>query len=152
MMRRTVWLDGDSVAREARRLAERHAGRRGYRLVVVADRPIPVSGENAVEFVLLEQGAEAVDSYLLSHAASDDLVVTRDLPLMEALLEREVYVMNDRGERFTRESIGKRRSERDMMEVLRRSGMVASAGPSYGKKEIKMFADAFDSFLAKWLK
>lgn len=150
-MARRVWIDGDSVAREARRLAERHADRREYELTVVADRRIPVSAAGRVTFVELEPGEEAVDSYLLDAVAEGDLVITRDILLAEKLLERGSYVMNDRGEEFTPANIDKRRSERDMMQILRESGMVASRGKRYGKAELKEFADAFDIFLTKRL-
>lgn len=150
-MARRVWIDGDSVAREARRLAERHAGRRAYEVIVVADRPIRSAAEAGVEMVLLEPGEEAVDRYLQERVEAGELVVTRDIPLAEALLESGAYVLNDRGEEFTPENIGKRRSERDMMLLLRQSGMVSSGGNRYGKRELKAFADAFDIFLTKRL-
>lgn len=150
-MARRIWIDGDSVARPARRLVERHAGRRGYELIVVADRPIPLSDEENVSSVELESGAEAVDNHLLTHASPGELVVTRDIPLAEKLLERGVYVLNDRGEEFSEENIGRRKSERDMMQLLRESGAVASHGSSYGKADLKSFADSFDIFLTKRL-
>lgn len=150
-MARRVWIDGDSVAREARRLAERHAGSRDYAVIVVADRPIRSSAEEGVETVVLEPGAEAVDRYLQERVEAEELVVTRDIPLAESLLLKGAYVLNDRGEEFTPENIGKRRCERDMMLVLRESGMVASGGSRYGKRELKAFADAFDIFLTKRL-
>lgn len=150
-MGRRIWIDGDSVAREARRLAERHAAKRNYELLVVADRPIRVAAEAGVEMILLEPGEEAVDRYLRERVKAEELVITRDIPLAESLLEKGAYVLNDRGEEFTKESVGKRRSERDMMLLLRQSGMVSSGGPRYGKRDLKSFADAFDIFLTKRL-
>ncbi|MFP4301732.1 MAG: DUF188 domain-containing protein [Spirochaetaceae bacterium] len=150
-MGRRVWIDGDSVAREARRLVERHANPRGYEAVIVADRPLRPSSEEQVETVILEPSEEAVDRYLLDHVSPEELVITRDIPLAESLLQRGALVLNDRGEEFTEENIGKRRSERDMMLLLRESGMVSSGGARYGKKELKRFADAFDRFVAKRL-
>lgn len=147
-----IWIDGDSVAREARQLAERHADRRGYKLLIVADRPIRVAETEQVALIEVEKGSEAVDKYLLENAAEGELVITRDIPLAEKLLAQGCPVLNDRGEEFTPENIGKRRSERDMMLVLRESGAVASRGPSYGRRELKQFADAFDIFLTKRLK
>lgn len=150
-MGRKVWIDGDSVARDARRVAERHAEGRSYELTIVADRPISVSRAAAVEVIELETGEEAVDNYILSAVAEGDLVITRDILLAERLISQGVYVLNDRGEEFTPENIEKRRSERDMMQVLRESGMVASGRRRYGKSELKAFADAFDIFLTKRL-
>lgn len=150
-MSRHVWIDGDSVAREARKLAERHAGPREYLLTIVADRRIRPASEKGVETVVLEQGQEATDRYLLERVAPEELVITRDILLAEALLEGGAFVLNDRGEEFTRENIGKRRTERDMMQTLRESGLVSSGGVQYGKKELKAFADAFDKFLTKRL-
>jgi hypothetical protein len=150
-MSRRIWIDGDSVAREARQLAERHAAGRGYELLVVADRPIRVTAEEGVKTVILQPGEEAVDRFLCDRVEPEELVITRDIPLAESLLEKGAYVLNDRGEEFTRENIGKRRSERDMMLVLRESGMVASGSSRYGKKDLKCFADAFDIFLTKRL-
>jgi hypothetical protein len=146
-----VWIDGDSVAREARRLVERHAGARGYDVVIVSDRRIRPASQERVETVVLEPREEAVDRYLLDHVSPGELVITRDIPLAESLLQRGVLVLNDRGEEFTAENIGKRRSERDMMLLLRESGVVSSGGVRYGKKELKGFADAFDRLVTKRL-
>lgn len=150
-MPRKVWVDGDSVAREARRLMERHAPRRNYLLLVVADRRMPVAVGEAVRLVELEPGEEAVDRYILDRIEPEELLITRDTLLAEAALERRAFVMNDRGVEFTPETISQRIRERDMMKVLRDSGMVRSGGESYGKADLRAFADAFDIFLSKRL-
>ncbi|MFP4331567.1 MAG: DUF188 domain-containing protein [Alkalispirochaetaceae bacterium] len=150
-MARRVWVDGDSVAREARRLMERHAGRRDYQLIIVADRRIELSHERSVTLVEVEQGDDAVDRYILDRLEAQELVVTRDILLAEAVIARGAYVINDRGEEFSEATISQRRQERDMMKLLRESGMVRSGGHSYGKGDLRSFANAFDIFLSKRL-
>jgi uncharacterized protein YaiI (UPF0178 family) len=158
----TVWADGDSLQAEIRELLGRRAkaeaaraeaeGRAAsFSIVFVAARPPPLPRGPGVELLRVEEGPSAADDRMLDLAAAGDLAVTRDIALAEDLAEKGLRVLNDRGRVFTAENARERRSLRDRAEELRALGLALESprARSWGQKELKAFADAFDRELAK---
>jgi uncharacterized protein YaiI (UPF0178 family) len=154
----TLWADGDSlqaelrnlICRRARREAEAAASRGGeplFRAVFVAARMPPLDMGPGVEAIL----APNADDRIAESSAAGDLAVTRDLPLAERLAERGLRVLNDRGDLFTAGNARERRSLRDRALELRALGLVPESrrSSSWGRRELKAFADALDRELAK---
>jgi len=160
----TIWADGDSLQAELRRVicrranaeaeAARTAGRDArYRVVVVAARPPALEAGPGVELVLAEEGPQAADDRIAELSSAGDLAVTRDLPLAERLAAKGLVVLNDRGETFDEGTARERRSIRDRAAELRSLGLAPELprGRSWGARELKAFADAFDRALARAL-
>jgi uncharacterized protein YaiI (UPF0178 family) len=82
-------------------------------------------------------------------ALPGDIVVTRDIPLAERLVEKNVTVMDDRGRVYSRENIRERLSLRNFVVGLARNGLDPERSGVYGKKELKAMADSLDRLLAK---
>jgi uncharacterized protein YaiI (UPF0178 family) len=144
-----ILVDADSCPRPARELILRTAGRRDITAIFTANRPIPgLRGKNAV----MEQcpsGDGAADDRIVDLARAGDLVITRDIPLAERLVEKGVYVLDDRGRVYTGENIRERLSLRNFMVNLADSGLDLERSPGYGRKELKAMADSLDRLLAK---
>jgi uncharacterized protein YaiI (UPF0178 family) len=100
-----------------------------------------------MELCPLEEGA--ADNRIVALASSGDLVITRDIPLASRLVEAAIMVMDDRGRVYTRENIRERLSLRDFMVGLAENGLGKDRIASYGKRELKAFADSFDRVLAQ---
>jgi uncharacterized protein YaiI (UPF0178 family) len=100
-----------------------------------------------MELCPLEEGA--ADNRIVALARSGDLVITRDIPLASRLVEAAIMVMDDRGRVYTRENIRERLSLRDFMVGLAENGLGKDRIASYGKRELKAFADSFDRVLAQ---
>ena len=157
-----VLADGDSLQAEIRSLlarrsdseldrAEASGGAARFSLLFVAARAIPLAAGAALEVV--PGGPQAADDRIAEMAASGDIAVTRDLPLAERLAGKGVTVINDRGDVFTAENAMERRSIRDRAEELRALGLAPESprGRTWGQRELKAFADAFDRELTKAL-
>ncbi|HTX72633.1 MAG TPA: DUF188 domain-containing protein [Rectinemataceae bacterium] len=153
----TIWADADSLQGEirdylCRRVA--HAPREGCALVFVSARRIRIRLKDAARRIVVEEGPQAADDRIASLSQSGDLAVTRDIPLAERLAEKGLVVLNDRGEVFTLENVRERRSLRDRALELREAGIVPELERrrSWGGREFKAFADAFDREFTKILK
>jgi len=157
-----ILADGDSLQAEIRTLLARRSaserdrasasgGAARFSLVFVAARPIPLPA--GTELVLVPEGPQAADDRIAGMAALGDIAVTRDLPLAERLAAKGVTVLNDRGDVFTAENARERRSARDRAEELRALGLAPESprGRTWGQRELKAFADAFDRELTKAL-
>ncbi len=147
----TVWIDGDSCPRAVREIVARRCRREGVALVIIADRDVSIPGYPEAWMQIVESGADAADAAILKGINADDLLITRDLILAEAAVERGAVVLNDSGSRFDAGNVAERRSLRDFSVSLRRNGL-AKAGPHrYGKRQLAAFANRFDAEVTKRL-
>ena len=99
---------------------------------------------------LVPPGHDAADSWIESHIASGDLVITRDIPFAERIAQRGIAALNDRGDLFTAGNAAERRSLRDRMAELRAAGLAPESPRASARtpRETKKFADALDRVLA----
>lgn len=141
-----ILVDGDSCPVPVRALLERVPRQRNISVHVLANRPIPVGKDVSFELVV----AGTVDERLLDLCTDDSLVITRDIPLAEKLLQRHVVVLNDRGREFTLDTIGELRSLRDAAEQIRAVGLESmDRRRTFGQRETTQFANALDRVLAR---
>ncbi|MFP3040445.1 DUF188 domain-containing protein [Treponema primitia] len=150
-----ILVDADSCPRPARELILKTAIRRRIKAIFAANRPIPGIGGPDGEFSLMElcpAGEGAADDRIVELAEPGDLAVTRDIPLASRLVEASILVIDDRGQVYTRENIRERLSLRDFMVELAQSGLGMERIATYGKKELKTFADGLDRVLVKLTK
>lgn len=151
----TIWVDGDSLPKDLRPLLVKRAlNPRNYGEVlvqvhIVAAKEIP--GVPAYSMTLVKPGEGATDHCIEALAQPGDIVITRDIPLAERLLAKNIHVINDRGDIFAKDSIAERRSIRDAMEALRADG-IAPPSPKGSRRtsaETKRFADALERTIVK---
>jgi len=142
-----ILVDADSCPRPARDLTLRAAARTGVPALFAANRPLPgIPGEC---MVVCPPREGAADDRLVELARPGDLAVTRDLPLAERLVDARVHVLDDRGRAFTPENIRERRSLRDFMVSLAADGLAPERARTYGKKDLKSFADSLERALRR---
>ena len=162
---RRVWVDADSCPRAVREILTRGAQRRGYHVCFVAAQVGEATRRDAATHegsVLrgatmpntaiagvsrVQPVTGTVDDFLIAHALPGDVVITRDIPLAERLVGLGVDVLNDRGTLFDADTVRERRSMRDAAAAIRAAGLERMGGRSWGARETKAFADAFDRYL-----
>jgi len=143
-----ILVDADSCPKPARELTLRCSKRRGIQVIFAANRPIPnISGEVVME--VCPPGENAADDRLVELAAPGDIAVSRDLALAKRLLEKNAVVIDDRGRLFTLDNINELLSLRDFTVALAENGLGVERTASYGKKELKAFADSLDKQITK---
>ncbi|MDR2486063.1 MAG: DUF188 domain-containing protein [Treponema sp.] len=147
-----IFVDADSCPRPAREAVLRASARTGVQAVFAANRPIPgITGDTVMmEICPCEEGA--ADNRILQSARPGDLVLTRDIPLANRLVEAAIAVLDDRGQVYTKENIRARLSLRDFMVALAENGLGGPRAASYGKRELKAFADSFDRILSRLIR
>jgi uncharacterized protein YaiI (UPF0178 family) len=148
----TIWVDADSCPRPVRELIIRAAIRLGLPAVFVADRPLADVAGPGIAFRLCPTGADSADDLIVEAAGPGDLAVTRDLPLASRLVDKGVSVVNDRGSEYSAANIRERVSMRDFVVGMAEAGYLVERSGSYGPKERKAFADAFDRTLQRLLR
>ena len=81
-----IYVDADAcpVKPEVLRLA----GRAGLTTVLVANNGLRPSRDPLVRTVIVPQGADAADDWIVEHVTSSDIVVTEDVPLAHRAVEK----------------------------------------------------------------
>jgi uncharacterized protein YaiI (UPF0178 family) len=126
----------------------RFASRLGIKAIFAANRPIPGLPESA-QMDICPPTEGSADSHIAALARPGDLVLTRDLPLAEKLVEAGIAVMDDRGRVFNKENIRELRSLRDFAVGLAESGLGMERTASYGKRELDALAKSLDRELTR---
>jgi uncharacterized protein YaiI (UPF0178 family) len=147
-----ILVDGDSCPKPARDLILKTAARRKIRTIFAANHPIagvdgPGDGYVLMELCPAVEGA--ADDRIVALAETGDLAITRDIPLAARLVAASVLVIDDRGRSYTKDNIRERLSLRDFRVGLAENGLKTERYATYGKKELKTFADSLDRILAK---
>lgn len=139
-----LWIDADSCPRQVRDLIRKAGIRLGTPVYFVANHKIPFEPNPLCKMIVSGAGADAADDYIVEHAASTDLVITRDIPFAKRLVDKNIRVINDRGTVYTEKNINERLSLRNLMMDLYKNGIAPEKTGQFGKKELQDFANALD--------
>lgn len=141
-----ILVDADSCPKDARDLALRRAEKLGIQAVFAANRAIPGLNGAIMEICSLE--ANSADDRIVELAEPGDLVICRDIPLAKRLVDKNISVIDDRGRVFNSDNINEFLSMRNFLVGLAENGLDIERKNTYGKKELKNFADSLDRVLS----
>jgi hypothetical protein len=119
---------------------------------LVANKDLSKSHSRLVTSVVVTEGFDVADDYIVQQAAPADLVITADIPLAARIVAKGGVALDPRGELYTEENVGERLSMRDLMQELRAAGAVQGGPAQFGLTDRKRFASALDSLLTRKLK
>ncbi|MFO1064595.1 MAG: YaiI/YqxD family protein [Pirellulales bacterium] len=145
-----IWIDADAAPRDAKEIIFRAARRLNITTILVANSSVPLPlNAPSVSAVTVSEGANIADRYIADHAEAFDIAVTADIPLAAALVEKQVFVIDPRGEEYSPQNIASRLSVRNFMDDLRGAGETIRGARPYDERNKKEFAAAFDRCLAR---
>ena len=137
-----IYVDGDAcpVKAEVLRVAERH------RLTVhlVSNTWLRLDDNPLLHRVVVAEGLDAADDWIVDHIGAGDVAVTADIPLAARCLEKGARVVGHTGKPFTEESIGMALAMRGLMSQLRDSGEIKGTNPSFSKQDRSRFLQALE--------
>lgn len=140
-----IWVDADSCPKLVRNYLVEYAFKLQLQINFVANKNIPC--ENPHEYfsmIITDNESQAADNFIMENVQAFDIVITRDIPLADNLVKKNITVLNDRGSIWTKENIKERKSERDFSLQLSMLGLGGDKSNSYSKKEFAGFANCFD--------
>lgn len=101
--------------------------------------------------VTVAAGANIADRYIVTHSQPGDLIITADIPLAAELVDKQVMVVDPRGDEHTADNIQSRLSMRDFLDGMQGEEHSAAKRP-YDNRDKKRFAAVLDRYLAKALR
>jgi uncharacterized protein YaiI (UPF0178 family) len=95
---------------------------------------------------------DEVDRYIVEHVAPHDLVITADIPLAAAVVDKQALAISPRGELYTAANVQERLAMRNLMQQLRSDGLVLGGPTALSAADCQHFAAALDRSLTRLLK
>jgi len=145
----TIWVDADACPNTVKEVLYRAADRVPVQVTLVANAPLSVPRSKHIKSLQVPGGFDVADDHIVSQVQAGDLVVTADIPLAAAVIERGAEALNPRGEKYDPETIKQKLVMRDLMDQLRGSGIQSGGPPPLGPVDKKRFADALDRWCAR---
>lgn len=147
-----IWVDADSCPVKIRDIISKASKRLSVKSIYVANREIPVRLHDFIEKVITSADEQSADRYIIENIGDKDIVITRDIPLADELVDKGIIVLNDRGTIYTKDNIKERLSIRNYMQEARELGLAFESTSRFDAKDVQKFSNAFDKVLTSKLK
>ncbi len=102
-----------------------------------------------VRNVMVPQGADVADDWIVEHAQAGDIVITSDIPLASRALENGAHVLGPTGKPFTTASIGMALAMRELNQHLRETGESKGYNREFSARDRSAFLQALDELAVR---
>jgi len=138
-----IFVDADAcpVKGEVERVADRH----DLIVHIVSNGGIRPSANPRVRTVIVAEGADAADDWIVNHVETDDIVITADIPLASRCLKKGSAVLGPSGKPFSDQSIGIALGMRDLHRHLREATGKETHNAGFTKEDRSRFLSALEN-------
>ena len=144
-----IWIDADACPSTIRELLFRASERTGTRLTLVANNGVNTPKSPLVDSIVVPAGPDVADQRIVELMAPGDLVITADVPLAAAAVDKGGTALNPRGQHYTAETIGEALATRDLLTDLRSAGQITGGPSGFTPKDKQAFANQLDRLLSR---
>jgi uncharacterized protein len=140
-----IYVDGDGcpVKTEVFRVALRY----GLKVYVVANSRMRIPEEELFELILVKEGFDAADDWIVEHVCENDIAVSADIPLAARCLDKGARMLDPKGRVFTQDSIGGALANRNLMAHLRELGDITGGPAPFQKSDRSRFLQRLDNVI-----
>ncbi|WP_420549587.1 YaiI/YqxD family protein [Curvivirga sp.] len=137
-----IYVDGDAcpVKQEVIKVAERHK----LKVYLVANEWLRLGMHPLAESIVVSEGADAADDWIVDHLQPNDIVITNDIPLADRCLKKGGHVLGAKGKPFDINNIGMAMAMRELKSDLRDMGTIKEGGPAFSKQDRSSFLNALE--------
>jgi uncharacterized protein len=142
-MKPEIYVDADAcpVKDEVLKVAARH----GLKTYMVSDGGIRPSQDPAVQIVVVTQGADAADDWIVDTIKAGDITITNDIPLADRCIKNGAVAIRPNGKAFSDDSIGMALATRNLMSDLRETGQITGGPAPFSKQDRSRFLQALET-------
>ena len=142
-----IWVDADACPGVIKEILFRAAERTQRPLTLVANQTLRTPASPLIRMIQVPGGFDEADKYIAAHVEAGDLVITADIPLAAAVVDKNAHALSPRGELYGKENIRELLDLRNFMDTLRSTG-VETGGPSaFSAGDRQAFANRLDRLL-----
>ncbi len=142
-----IWIDGDACPKVIKEILFRAAERTGIEVILVANQDIHIPRSRLIRSIRVPRGLDVADGEIVRRVGPFDLVVTADIPLAAAVLEKGAVALDPRGDVHTPDTIAERLSLRNFLDELRGTGVDTGGPAPFAARDRQSFANALDVWL-----
>lgn len=144
-----IWIDADACPRVIKEIIFRASERLNLPVMMVANQSMSKHNSALVESIVVADGLDVADDYIVEHAAVEDLVITADIPLAARIVAKGGVALDPRGELYNEENVGERLSMRNLMTELRSEGFAQGGPGQFSLTDRQRFASSLDRMLTQ---
>lgn len=144
----SIWVDADACPGVIKDILYRAAERSSLRLTLVANRALQVPRSPWIRAVQVPRGFDVADNHIVAAVSAGDLVITADIPLAAAVVDKDALALNPRGELYTRGNVRELLDLRNFMDTLRSSGVDTGGSAPLSGHDRRLFAAQLDRWVA----
>ncbi len=142
-----IWIDGDACPKPIKTVIFKAAQKRRKVVFFVANHFIDIPASAFIRRIIVTQGADKSDDYILEKMSSGDLIITSDILLADAAIAKNARVLNPKGVLYTSSCIKQALSLRNFHQSLREAGLASAQSAPLNTKDIQKFSAHFDKIL-----
>ncbi|MDY0011441.1 MAG: YaiI/YqxD family protein [Rhodocyclaceae bacterium] len=144
-----LWVDADACPGVIKDILYRAAERTRLPLVLVANQQLRHPPSPYIRAVQVPKGFDVADNYIVGQTQAGDLVVTADIPLAAAVIDKGALALNPRGELYSQANIREALDLRNFMDGLRSAGVETGGPTAFGPADRQNFANQLDRLLTR---
>ena len=144
-----IWVDADACPVAIKEILFRAAQRTQVHVTLVANHALRTPPSPYIRSIQVPGEFDVADNEITAQVAPGDLVVTQDIPLAAAVIEKGALAIHPRGELYTTDTIKQRLSMRNFMEELRGAGVDTGGPAALHPRDKQAFANQLDRWLAQ---
>ena len=142
-----IFIDADAcpVKDEIYRVAGRHR----LMTFVVSNSWMRIPQSLLIEQVVVDDGFDAADNWIVENVEIRDIVITSDIPLADRVLQKSAIALGPTGKPFTNQTIGMALAMRELNSHLRQTGEIAGYNAAFSKKDRSQFLNVLENTIQK---
>jgi len=144
-----IWVDADACPQVIKEILYRAADRAEVLTTLVANTALRTPASNFIRTVRVPKGFDVADDRIVEQVQPGDLVITADIPLAAAIIERGAHALDPRGELYSEDNVRERLAIRNLMQALRSNGELVDGPAPFGPRERRLFANHLDRLLTR---
>lgn len=144
-----IWVDADACPKVIKDILTRAATGREVITTFVANQFLNLPRSPWLRAVKVGAGFDVADNHIAQEVVAGDLVITADIPLAAAVIEKDALALNPRGELYTENNIRQRLSIRNHNEMLRGAGEMTGGPPPISQTDRRRFANELDRIITR---
>lgn len=144
-----IFVDADACPKVIKDILFRAAIRAEIELILIANQRLSIPSSPFISMYKVAPGFDVADDEIVLQLKPGDLVITADIPLADAAIDKGGIALNPRGLLYTKENIKERLSTRNLMMELRDSGVVTGGPGSLKPRDRQAFANQLDKLITQ---